>query len=174
MLKFVDLTGQRFGCLTVLSLGEALASPGARPARRMWQCQCDCGNLTEVRANNLRSGNTKSCGCMRNQPARSAKRLDLTGQRFGHLTALRLSDRRTTPRLWTCRCDCGTVLDVWANNLCSGNSQSCGCMRLGKPIRRPKRAGYGLKMRKQRQEANREANREASTPSDHTAPSPAG
>ena len=86
MPKFVDLTGQRFGCLTVLSLGEVLASPGARSARRMWQCQCDCGNLTEVRANNLRSGNTKSCGCMRrDQPARSAKRLDLTGQRFGHL-----------------------------------------------------------------------------------------
>ena len=171
MPKFVDLTGQRFGCLTVLSLGEVLASPGARSARRMWQCQCDCGNLTEVRANNLRSGNTKSCGCMRrNQPARSAKRLDLTGQRFGHLTALRLSDRRTTPRLWTCRCDCGTVLDVWANNLCSGNSQSCGCMRLGKPIRRPKRAGYGSKMRKPGQEANREA----STPSDPAAPSLAG
>lgn len=53
-----DLTGRRFGSLTVLSVHDQVASRVYR-----WKCQCDCGNTTVVRANQLRSGGTRSCGC---------------------------------------------------------------------------------------------------------------
>jgi hypothetical protein len=35
----------------------------------IWQCQCECGNIAEVRGNDLRTGNTKSCGCLQTEIA---------------------------------------------------------------------------------------------------------
>jgi len=61
MIKRNDLTGQRFGKLTVRSRvgrnnqGEAT-----------WHCRCDCGGDTLVSTARLRNGNTKSCGCLTN------------------------------------------------------------------------------------------------------------
>jgi hypothetical protein len=57
-MKRVDLVGQRFGKLLVKSMG---VGPNGSTA----QCDCDCGNSKTVLAYNLRSGNTKSCGCVR-------------------------------------------------------------------------------------------------------------
>ena len=59
MGQFIDLTGQRFGRLTVLRRdGVATAGNAA------WTCACDCGNVTRVMGTSLRSGNTRSCGCL--------------------------------------------------------------------------------------------------------------
>ena len=55
-MNFVDKTGQRFGLLTVVSRA---ANQGKIVA---WNCVCDCGKSTVVRAASLQSGNTKSCG----------------------------------------------------------------------------------------------------------------
>lgn len=55
--KKLDLTGQKFGRLTVLA---PAANAGSRTA---WLCQCDCGKKTVVKTYRLRSGHTKSCGC---------------------------------------------------------------------------------------------------------------
>ena len=58
------------------------------------------------------------------------RRIDLTGQRFGRLIALRFAhitaDGRT---VWRCLCDCGQEVDVNRSNLRSGGVQSCGCLR---------------------------------------------
>lgn len=56
-----DLTGQRFGRLIVID--GPIRKDGCR--RIYWKCRCDCGNSVSVRAINLRSGHTKSCGCLR-------------------------------------------------------------------------------------------------------------
>ena len=56
--KKLDLTGQRYGKLTVLSPAENIGS------RTAWRCHCDCGREVVVRTNRLRSGHTSSCGCM--------------------------------------------------------------------------------------------------------------
>lgn len=58
--KREDLTGQRFGRLIVISLNEEV---GKQKGRAYWNCKCDCGNETVVRASHLISGNTTSCGC---------------------------------------------------------------------------------------------------------------
>lgn len=53
-----QLIGQRFGKLTVI---KQLPS---KNSRTYWECQCDCGNIKEVCARELMSGDTKSCGCL--------------------------------------------------------------------------------------------------------------
>lgn len=62
--KLIDLTGQRFGKLTVLERAEDHVSPNGR-RYPMWRCICDCGNETVVNGQSLRRGETKSCGCSR-------------------------------------------------------------------------------------------------------------
>ena len=55
-----DLTGQRFGRLTVISLNEDVSK---QKKKSHWNCKCDCGNETVVRGTHLKSGETASCGC---------------------------------------------------------------------------------------------------------------
>lgn len=62
--KFVDLTGKKFGRLTVIQI----ASRGSRKTNGLyWQCACSCGNLTIIPHYNLLRGSTKSCGCVRRE-----------------------------------------------------------------------------------------------------------
>lgn len=56
--KLIDLTGRRFGRLTILRRG------GSYRSEPKWVCACDCGNELEVRSGALRRGNTESCGCL--------------------------------------------------------------------------------------------------------------
>lgn len=56
-----DLIGQVFGKLTVIELDQESSG------RRKWICKCSCGNTVSVREYNLKSGNTKSCGCTRKE-----------------------------------------------------------------------------------------------------------
>ena len=66
MGKFIDLTGQKFGRLTVTSRADEYVSPkGQRHIR--WICNCDCGKQVVVKGNHLKSGNTKSCGCLESE-----------------------------------------------------------------------------------------------------------
>lgn len=62
MPALIDLTGRRFGRLTVTGRGLDKISPSR--ATTTWKCQCDCGKMVEVRSRSLISGKTKSCGCL--------------------------------------------------------------------------------------------------------------
>ena len=59
MPKFIDLTGKRFGRLIVLRYVDKDTQRNSR-----WLCMCDCNKEKVVRGNNLKSGVTKSCGCL--------------------------------------------------------------------------------------------------------------
>lgn len=63
MSKIIDLTGLRFGRLTVLYRAENHITP-CGSVRVRWNCLCDCGNTIVVTTNSLRSSRTKSCGCL--------------------------------------------------------------------------------------------------------------
>lgn len=63
----IDLCGQSFGRLTVVS-----RSADSTPKRIKWDCRCECGGKTTARGDHLRSGATKSCGCL--DAERSASR----------------------------------------------------------------------------------------------------
>lgn len=55
----VDLLGKRFGRLTVVGRGES-----TKDKKAVWVCKCDCGNTKAVPASSLKSGHTRSCGCL--------------------------------------------------------------------------------------------------------------
>ena len=58
-MRFIDISGQRFGRLTVGHLQRR--GKGKRP---LWECHCDCGGTISVRACTLKAGHTRSCGCL--------------------------------------------------------------------------------------------------------------
>lgn len=109
--------GSRFGSLTCL---------GREPRGALWRCRCDCGAEIVVRESLLESGVCRSCGC---KPARAK---DLTGLRFGRLTALEpLPGRDADGSVrWRCACDCGAVVEVGSNKLLMGHTRSCGCYQV--------------------------------------------
>ena len=123
-----DLTGQKFGRLTVVSYSHIDDKYNI-----YWNCACDCGNQIAVRAASLKNGSSQSCGCMRIEKLSKIgkdKLLDITNQRFGQL---RVIGRDTTQEIqgntkWICKCDCGNTISVFGNNLKRGHTRSCGCM----------------------------------------------
>lgn len=71
MSRFIDLTGHRFGKLTVISRGENYHGSCT------WNCECDCGKKKEIVAASLVSGHTKSCGkCKQPNEIESKKTYD--------------------------------------------------------------------------------------------------
>lgn len=61
-MRFLDLTGQRFGRLVVNSL-----HPDRVYGNTQWNCTCDCGNNVVVRGGLMTDGRTQSCGCLKNE-----------------------------------------------------------------------------------------------------------
>lgn len=130
MADLVDMTGQRFGKLTVLRKGKGRYTTGGAH-KTTWICKCDCGNETEVDAEKLRKGHTTSCGCVRKEN-KGSRFEDLTGQKFGRLTVIRFipAHERTSKQYhWLCRCDCGNYTDANASKLKMGLQKSCGCLK---------------------------------------------
>ncbi len=122
MPKFIDLTGKKFGRLTVIERAEDYVSPKGS-CHTQWKCLCDCGNITVVDTRALKTGNTQSCGCIRNE-YRNSPTKDLTGNKFGLLTVIQYAGKSA----WLCRCDCGNEKVVKTDKLKSGHTKSCGCL----------------------------------------------
>lgn len=60
MTAFIDITGKKYGRLTVIRRLENAPKGVVR-----WECKCDCGNVAIVRSGDLKNGAVKSCGCLR-------------------------------------------------------------------------------------------------------------
>lgn len=115
------LPGTVFGELTV----EAVYKDGRYYKCR---CRCSCGRETEVYYSNLSAGKTRSCGCLEKENQKRFR--DITGRRFGSLTALRpTEERRGRAVVWECRCDCGNTCLRTVQALLGGRSTHCGCKR---------------------------------------------
>lgn len=63
--NFIDITGNKYGRLTVISFQKTGKDRSAK-----WLCKCDCGNECVVDGYRMRSGKTKSCGCLSSETAR--------------------------------------------------------------------------------------------------------
>lgn len=84
-----DLTGQKFGRLTVRELH------GSEGGHASWTCDCECGKETQVRGTRLRSGRIVSCGCWRADPAvRRAAMLRVPAKRRKQIAQLGKAARR--------------------------------------------------------------------------------
>ena len=117
-----DLTNQKFGRLLVLYKGKK-----DKAGHQFWFCKCDCDNIVEVNSDNLRRGLTQSCGCLHSEITHKTKFKDITGQKFGKLTAnnYEIIGSKT---YWNCTCECGNNIKVASNNLKNGHTTSCGCI----------------------------------------------
>ena len=55
---------------------------------------------------------------------------DLTGQKFGRLTALKIAGKAKDGRIvWECLCECKNIIEIRGKDLSSGNTKSCGCLQ---------------------------------------------
>ena len=121
-----DLTGQKFGRLTVIHEDFNRAN--------YWVCQCECEGTKSVLGYSLKKGLTKSCGCLHKEAVHDALAKDLTGQRFGRLVVIEWNPDNLTKNGkhapgWLCQCDCGNMTTVRPELLKNGTAQSCGCRR---------------------------------------------
>lgn len=134
-----DLTGYRFGRLTILKKGNR-ASNGYQ----MWHCCCDCGSLVQRDRRALKRSKTPSCGCFNRERfgaiSTARAKPDPTGQRFGRLTVIGRDPVKHPGKnrtRWLCRCDCGNITSLVRGDFDKeGGAKSCGCLyrdRKGKP-----------------------------------------
>lgn len=121
-LNRIDMTGQRYGSLTVIEPIE-----GSAPLK--WRCICDCGTEVIRAGRSLRTGKSLSCGCRKKEI-----RKNLVGKCFGKLTVIDRAENYISPRgqnliQYLCKCDCGREVVVHAGSLIDGLTKSCGCIR---------------------------------------------
>ena len=118
-----DLTGVQFGRWTVLYRNRKQEEPD------LLDVPMRCGTERAVAAYCLKSGSSRSCGCLRKLNANV--RLDIANRRFGRLVALFPTEKRSQGGsvYWHCRCDCGNEVDVTDGALISGGWKSCGCLK---------------------------------------------
>lgn len=116
MKKYSDITNKKFGNLIAIERVDG-----------RWLCRCDCGNTSLVRFTDLKSGNTKSCGCLHKQMMSETKSKDITGKRFGKLTVIEKIGVNNKKRIiWKCLCDCGSYTNIQTSKF--GVTKSCGCL----------------------------------------------
>jgi hypothetical protein len=126
MSQSIDITHQTFGRLT------AIGRAPNKGRRTVWVCKCDCGNTISVDTSALRSGNTKSCGCLQKERVAKINFIDLTGRCFYRWTVIKYFGNKK----WLCQCECGTKKEVLGASLVHGTSKSCGCFQKEKMAQR--------------------------------------
>jgi hypothetical protein len=97
-----------------------------------WVCKCHCGSVFKTAGSSLRSGHTKSCGCLKKQQdkANLSRLINMVGF---EVNGIRVSSRapatsaKEKEARWLCICHCGAEFSVPGGKLRSGNTTSCGC-----------------------------------------------
>lgn len=124
---FLDLAGKTFGRLTPIKIIGSTPKGGY-----IWECVCECGQTTTAPGSKIKSGERKSCGCIGKENLRPGNnRLNMEGVKTDYLTVIgpaHTSEKRNGS-FWRCRCKCGNITILLANQIKSGAVKSCGCKR---------------------------------------------
>lgn len=117
--KVKDITGERFGKLTVL---RRSGYTDGKKKYILWLCRCDCGNEVLRTAPHLRQNKCSSCGkCWLINDD------DYVGKQFGYWTVISPAKGKSRKKAYLCECKCGNRKIVNADTLKLGTSKSCGC-----------------------------------------------
>lgn len=110
------------GKLTVLE-----ATPERKNGYTIWRCGCACGGEILLDTRTLQRGTVRDCGC---ETVVKPGQRDITGQRFGMLTARCPTGVKGSggSMIWHCGCDCGGEIDAPLHQLTAGYRKSCGCL----------------------------------------------
>ena len=122
--KLENLIGETFNRLTVVGIGKK-----NKWGRNQWICQCDCGNMIEAVGSVLKTGKTKSCGCLQKEIVSKRSRKDFTGKTFSRLLVIKHIGVKKQESWYECLCDCGNITEISGDNLQSGKTKSCGCYK---------------------------------------------
>ena len=119
----IEMKGRTFGRLKVLERHHST------PKKVFWTCQCKCGQITVVDGWSLRSGETKSCGCLQCERAVEVGRKDMTGQTVNGIKVLEVDHKDNRNQLyWKCVCPyCGKIFVTRGSAIRNGHAKSCGC-----------------------------------------------
>ena len=120
----VNLIGQTFGELTVLSIYQKGFHRNNNNYETKWLCKCSCGQYVIRKGSTLRKNVYHHCGCKTGKDNFK----DITGQRFGKLTVIKVAGKNKQGYLWECLCDCGTIKIISGISLRRGATNSCGCL----------------------------------------------
>lgn len=101
-------------------------------------CQCSCGQTKIISNSSLRTGNSKSCGCIN---GRDESNKIKKGDIFGDLIVIEpysktIKDRNKCSYSSRCQCICGAIKEVLNSSLRNGKTLSCGCNRMSKGERK--------------------------------------
>ena len=120
-----DITGQRYGRLVAVRFDHY-----NEKKQDCWLFRCDCGNEKIIPAANVKWRRVQSCGCLIKEHITALHKQDITGKRYGRLTAIRPTDQRDVRGsiIWECRCDCGNTVFYSVSCLAQGRTKSCGCL----------------------------------------------
>ena len=128
VIKRDEMLGKKFGRLVVVR------KAGKTKGRKyQYLCQCDCGKTSVVRIDYLRSGHTQSCGCIGIETKQSNgldRSIDITGQVFGKLTAIKeAGQNRKGEYLYLFRCnECGREMVRLGRHVSKDpDSKRCDC-----------------------------------------------
>ena len=121
-----DLTGLRFGNLTVIKL-DCINNHG-----KEYICKCDCGNIKSFRGSTLTSKTVSGCGCNVGKsnmglkhPTKAKSRI---GEKHSKLTIIDIKfDDKTNNYFMICKCDCGNITKQLYADLRNHKVISCGC-----------------------------------------------
>ena len=121
--KNIYESGHKFGYLEVIEELESIRDKRGN-LQRVLKLQCFCGNIIERQLFNLRYSKGSTCGC-----SRPARVVDLTGRKFGKLTALSPTQEKNSNNsiIWECICDCGNLIKIGGNRLLHEGKEDCGC-----------------------------------------------
>lgn len=131
-LRKQNVVGKRFGRLVVTDVRYDISYQGKPAGRAIAFADCDCGEKVVTPLSYITSGNKKSCGCYKKKASSDRARKDLTGNKYGRLRVVEMIWGNYKERKKTqvrCRCDCGNEIIVFADNLTSGHTKSCGCFQ---------------------------------------------
>ena len=126
IMKKLDLTGQVFNQLLVLK--EDLEKTQEKH-ESYWICRCSCGNIKTIRGAAIKSGKTKSCGCLQKKKMQEKHRIDMTNIKYNHLLVLEPDTYKNGNLYWKCQCDCGNIVTIRGADIRNGHTKSCGCLK---------------------------------------------
>lgn len=145
MAKAIDLTGKRFGSLTVIKRDYEIEQKHKNERQAWWECQCDlCGSKKSLRSSIIKKA--KTCGCKignhkgivpiaATEASRLANKKNLIGKRFSRLLVIEEAEEDKQVYYngkhkitWKCLCDCGNIHYATTECLTRGDTPSCGCI----------------------------------------------
>lgn len=99
-------------------------------SKKIWLCQCECGNTCNRAEGNLKSTAVPHCGCSPHWRGTNKRFVDLSGKKFGRLTVIEHKGKdKHSHNLWLCKCECGEYIVSDTSALNTGKVQSCGCKK---------------------------------------------